>query len=439
MPSTICNRDIDYVLAYPTVKMVNIQDARLGLFKIVLLLLIAIYIGVIQLWRDGGYLDTEKVSGVSRFTLQQPTKDSISGSTCDPSADGCKNAFSDPSTLAYCEQSALPYAGQKYPCQFYENVGVQQMFESSLIVDTRITSRKEELVCQASSGTTCPFIYNTSSPEITNYVADIEAFTVLFDTSVACTSLDITGQSSEMEGWLFVKSNDAFCKSYEQAKTTWGGDETATSAPCYVQPNRTSANLDFFELETLLQAADTSLDAETSSGSGETFREAGVTLIMQIEYSNTLSWKGLSRDIQYTYTPYLLGSTSYKIYDAVYSGADNYRQNRTLLNKHGVKIDLLQTGELGSFSFSALLLSLTTSLTLLAVATVATDFVALYLLPDKEKYDDAKFEWTEDFSDLRDQEEAAKRAMRRSGRRSGGSIDDKNRRLLNVDDGSYGA
>jgi hypothetical protein len=38
----------------PTVKMVNIQDARLGVLKIALLFAITIYIAVFQLWRDGG-------------------------------------------------------------------------------------------------------------------------------------------------------------------------------------------------------------------------------------------------------------------------------------------------------------------------------------------------------------------------------------------------
>jgi hypothetical protein len=79
------------------------------------------------------------------------------------------------------------------------------------------------------------------------------------------------------------------------------------------------------------------------------------------------------------------------MYEAEYDGVNNYRENRTLLNKHGVKLDLVQSGYLGKFSFSQLLVSLTTSLTLLAMATLVTDYVALYLLPDKEKYDEAKY------------------------------------------------
>ena len=126
---------------------------------------------------------------------------------------------------------------------------------------------------------------------------------------------------------------------------------------------------------------------------------------------------GRAGPITYQYTPYLLTTTSFKLYEEIPTGPPlNYRLNRTLLNKHGVKIDLVQSGSLASFSFPALLVSLTTSLTLLAVATVIVDYVALYLMPDKIKYSGSKYEWTEDFSDMRAAEKAKNRG--RSGSRA---------------------
>ena len=148
-------------------------------------------------------------------------------------------------------------------------------------------------------------------------------------------------------------------------------------------------------------------------------RYDGATMVMQVDYSNTLSWKGLSNKIQYTYTPTMLSGSSFKTYTSVYQGYPNYRENRTLLNKHGIKIDLVQAGDLGAFSFSELLVSLTTSLTLLAMATVITDYIALYVLPDKQLYDGAKYEWTEDFSDLRAEQRRAARGSRGSRSRAG--------------------
>jgi len=103
---------------------------------------ISVYIAIIQLWKDGGYLQFEKVSGVSRFTLQQPTTND-----CSPTADSCKNDFASLESLAYCTQSSLHYAGDKFPCQYYEAQGVSNLFESSILVTTRVTKRSESLVC----------------------------------------------------------------------------------------------------------------------------------------------------------------------------------------------------------------------------------------------------------------------------------------------------
>jgi len=171
-----------------------------------------------------------------------------------------------------------------------------------------------------------------------------------------------------------------------------------------------------------MNAAGSSLDEINSSGSS--YRNDGTTLILKVEYSNTRSWSGLSKDITYLYTPFLLSDTSFKLYESIWEGTGgDYRANRTLLNKHGVKIDLVQGGNLAKFSFSQLLVSLTTSLTLLAVATVITDIVALYFLPDKDRYENAKYELTEDFSDLRDaEEEAAKNKGKTVGPPSSSSM-----------------
>jgi len=59
-----------------------------------------------------------------------------------------------------------------------------------------------------------------------------------------------------------------------------------------------------------------------------------------------------------------------------------FHQSRTLLNKHGVFIEAVQGGQIGLFNFNTLLIQLTTSLALLATATVLTDMMALYVMPD---------------------------------------------------------
>ena len=93
------------------------------------------------------------------------------------------------------------------------------------------------------------YVTAPNATETTYYAADVERFTVLFDTAVLPTTLDIFGESSEMSGWLYVGENSGLCAQYKTATKSQGGEQFTDEAPCYIEPNKTSANLDFFELE----------------------------------------------------------------------------------------------------------------------------------------------------------------------------------------------
>eukprot|EP00622_Pseudochattonella_farcimen_P004040 FR739345.1.p1 GENE.FR739345.1~~FR739345.1.p1 ORF type:complete len:197 (-),score=21.62 FR739345.1:238-828(-) len=140
------------------------------------------------------------------------------------------------------------------------------------------------------------------------------------------------------------------------------------------------------------------LDLDDLKGNGASpYRETGASMSFFISYTNYVNWKGTSR-VSYTYTPKAVKGSSYKYYNPIYS---DYRASRTTLNMHGISIQAIPGGTYRVFDFNNLLIQLTTSLTLFAVATVIVDFVALYVLPDKEVYDHYKYELTEDFFDRR--------------------------------------
>jgi hypothetical protein len=191
IPETVCGTDSDLLFSYPTIKYVRILDARLGLFKYAVTLLIIVYIGIYQLWYSGLYLEENGVTGAVRFTLQQPTVNS-----CDPTDRGCKNEFSSILSLPYCEQAAGgagAYDGSVWPCEFYENIGTQVVMDKSILMTTRFTQYDQVLVCNSTISDTCPFVYNlTDVPdaETTKYVVDAEQFTVLIDHSVLADSAD---------------------------------------------------------------------------------------------------------------------------------------------------------------------------------------------------------------------------------------------------------
>jgi hypothetical protein len=59
---------------------------------------------------------------------------------------------------------------------------------------------------------------------------------------------------------------------------------------------------------------------------------------------------------------------------------------RTILNRHGIKIIVQQSGRIGYFDFATLLTALTASLGLLAVSGTVVLYVATMLLPQRHLY-----------------------------------------------------
>ena len=200
----LCGIDVDVLFAYSTPKYVTIVDRRLGILKYIFSAVILVYVFVIQIWQQGGYLVSDNINGYSRFTLQQPTKDS-----CNPKDPGCFNDFIPVSNLSYCEASSLPYEGNKLPCMYMDNIQVATSLTDSLVVTTRAGNSYQELVCNAGDGSIwgeetndkeldndsvidpCPLIYNTTKTSPNYYVADIDSYTILIDHGVLAPKLNI--------------------------------------------------------------------------------------------------------------------------------------------------------------------------------------------------------------------------------------------------------
>jgi hypothetical protein len=413
------------ICAYDTVKYVHIKDARLGALRYCLLIIIFIYVIVFEMWALGGYLESSPVVGVVRFSLQQPT-----AKNCDPSQPGCFNAFSSLNTIEYCEQydankvaannnKSTQFKGNIYPCEIYEAINAQILSEKSITVITRATLTNQTLACHEHD-LTCSRTYNdalslsSSFLERKYYIAQSEAFTLLFDHAVTAskictnhgnshpssTSYTCSAQASDYEGRLFSIS-DRLCvqeHSKGNAFKDYRGAKETDQAPCYILPNRTSTHQDVFSLEVLLMAAGVNLDdCSTSSSSGkpcQTYRDSGATMLLNIYWADFNLYQGRVEPYYYYKTQFIAGST-FKQYIPFYD--NNYRQSRTLLNAHGIKIAVLLGGEFNQFNAVTFLVTLTTALGLLAVATTIVDNLMLYILPERERYQEVKYENTEEF------------------------------------------
>jgi len=124
---------------------------------------------------------------------------------------------------------------------------------------------------------------------------------------------------------------------------------------------------------------------------------------VNIEYDNyqlqTGSWS--ESNITYTYTTQLVDAAEFK---AEQLGGDapgvGEAAARTVLNRHGLRILVRQSGVVGTFDSATLLLTLTGGLGLLFLSTLIVDIVATRLLPLRGVYSAYKIWRSEDMADL---------------------------------------
>mmetsp|Transcript_72820 Transcript_72820/g.167162 ORF Transcript_72820/g.167162 Transcript_72820/m.167162 type:complete len:362 (+) Transcript_72820:384-1469(+) len=184
------------------------------------------------------------------------------------------------------------------------------------------------------------------------------------------------------------------------------GNETTSSA-VFVNGNRYEVALDsrgqipevfaipegdVFSLRKVLQLAGLELDKEWNKDS-ESLRVAGTSLQIQVSYSNMHHiYSSFGRDnVGYVYG--MIGLPMDEMKQEIYAPLQpSGNKRRYLENQHGLYVDVHVGGTFGIFSVVYLLVMLTTSLALLAMATKITDMLAVFALREKESYYKCKFE-----------------------------------------------
>eukprot|EP00563_Minutocellus_polymorphus_P020565 CAMPEP_0197721198 /NCGR_PEP_ID=MMETSP1434-20131217/4334_1 /TAXON_ID=265543 /ORGANISM="Minutocellus polymorphus, Strain CCMP3303" /LENGTH=451 /DNA_ID=CAMNT_0043306173 /DNA_START=74 /DNA_END=1425 /DNA_ORIENTATION=- len=431
--------------AYETAKVVAIRDKRLASLRYLFVVVISAYVIIFELLGSGGYLTVSPTVGVVRFSLQHPTL-----SECDPSDLNCRNDFAPLNELPYCQQydSNDLYAGNIYPCEIYESINAQIVSEKSIAVITRASVINQTQVCEADA-MTCQRTYSDESEEHRFYTAQSERFTILFDHAVTAshicsgrhsrhpsgTHYTCSAESSQFPGRLHSKDSELCKLAYQTEKSyvSYRGKQQTDGAPCFIEPNHTATNQDFFTLDTILRASGVDIDdcnvgtdnadsnsTITNTGSCQTYRDTGATLLLNIYWTDFAPYVGLV-DPAYYYSPQLIAGSSFKQYIPFYK---QYRSQRTLLNAHGIKIAVLLGGEFHTFNMLSFLITLTTAVGLLAVATTIVDLLMLYVLPEKERYQEAKYESTEEFERRNLVPSALNQLIFRSDRRQSGEEND---------------
>ena len=133
-------------------------------------------------------------------------------------------------------------------------------------------------------------------------------------------------------------------------------------------------------------------------------RYVGVMLTMTVFYDNTglvisdsdNSWGIGTGTPKYQVRVTTQPSAKFNV-QVTQNGGGN--SNRSVHHIYGPRFLLSQTGTLADFDFNALLLQMTASVALIAVATVIVDILLEYFMPDRNEYTKHKYETTEEIED----------------------------------------
>jgi len=426
----------DEFLLYDTSKIVRIHDRRLGIFYYTLVFLIMCWVIGFQILYGNEHFQLYDVKGSSRMTIQQPT------AGCNPNDPECLDTWAPLSKLPYCEK----FKGEtdvKYqrPCIFADQheLAPNGMLEGEMFIPTRIDTHIEEQVCDPSekNAWACNKRYRMQEIGENQYIADIEDFTLLFVHNyyrgeIAGNSLNHQGfylqcedeKTGEVlatrpckgvlkqkkveclpglkcgfaEGKLPPPMPEGLLLQKEDKTTTarglaWAGneDESKGKFDAFAIPAG-----DIFRLGYLLELAGLDLD-KSFNKEGEPLRESGTIIEILVEYSNLrpfLSTFGFS-EVGYVYRVVERHMEELKTEGYALTQPSDAPKHRLIENRHGLLVRLKVGGSFGNFNIVYLLVMLTTSLALLAVATRIVDFMAIYVLQQKELYRSFKYEHTD--------------------------------------------
>jgi len=146
---------------------------------------------------------------------------------------------------------------------------------------------------------------------------------------------------------------------------------------------------DVFSLGTLLSLANASLDERGKYAS--TFRRRGLTLVVAISYDNRpkhfLGLQVTPWHIPQTYYTYRVHAREAEDFHLETTNDDPSKDTRIYRSYFGVRVIVAQNGNLAVFTVVGFLMTLTTSLGLLAIANILTDLFMLYLFNKKHIYE----------------------------------------------------
>eukprot|EP00928_Gymnodinium_smaydae_P055416 TRINITY_DN38974_c0_g1_i1.p1 TRINITY_DN38974_c0_g1~~TRINITY_DN38974_c0_g1_i1.p1 ORF type:complete len:469 (-),score=33.61 TRINITY_DN38974_c0_g1_i1:110-1516(-) len=333
-------------VTYNTIKYVSIMQWQLGFMRYAIMVGVGAWLVVYKMLFLGQHLINREIDANVRLTLNTPR---FGLPLCDDMSRHCNHAFQSLSDLPYCLQcSARPFP-ESYikQCKYYDTLSVfsESNREKTMIL-TYLADYHQVVDCVPSveNDFSCDGIYrflqqhigmndartqNTSSkdafPIEEFFVADIERYTLHVEHSFHTTSgskriqkffvKDMPGGWCQMQGEATqCKWHPSLCIANECSEGSLTTDMLNVSVEYddergrdatsrfWKRPNSLRANdypmltwnaSDVFTVGGILDMAGIKLDVDANTSEEQSLRKSGLTIEMQIEYTNVHPWIGL--------------------------------------------------------------------------------------------------------------------------------------------------
>lgn len=382
-----------WMSSYSTPKFVKISDRTLGYSHKGFQLGILLYIGIYTCLYQCMHLVKLPVSGVTRLTVQQPTKG------CNPMKSDCDSDFRARNDLPYCMHNAHaqsnstsvasdPRRTHQLNCIYWDGIDLTDDIPvpGTLFVRSRLTTFVQKRDCDPDNAKDFGChgaIYRspaTSESSESYFIADVERFTLLFGHGYEATNIDtgavIRGENTDVRG--FIQSHE--------------GVKEIPSSPSndYVFPSmfRLKNLGDVISVADLLKAADPDgkvhMETIRDPEHNMTLRWQGGILNVRMHYTNKELWAFRGHgEIKYTMSAHLLPISEFK---KMYGRKSADLMERTVVDVHGLLVIVEVKGDFFVFEWVYLLQMLTTSLAMMVAARTVVDFLMAHALSKSAHY-----------------------------------------------------
>jgi hypothetical protein len=150
--------------------------------------------------------------------------------------------------IPYCAQSPLPYQGNKFNCVPDGSIEGSRIYQGEIALITHHHKHLQVRKCSNTTGVCTP--WRVSSDTDYFYNLNFNNFTLLVDHTLFLQTANTGTDSRNLKGWVY-SPNSELCLS----KGVDLSNKPLKTAPCYFHPLNNSQNLDYFYVDTLLDAS----------------------------------------------------------------------------------------------------------------------------------------------------------------------------------------